>query len=336
MPDTPDKDEEKKADKDEEKKPDTPKKKKEKRKTVDAVDPKRCPNYSPIGEGKVQQGYRALLPKCYTPEARPAQVRPNAKVGYLVLLGKIVATVESSKERRRFILHYPAQAPFEAAVMFDVADPAKTCPRGLGPEGAPMLVIRFVVHDPKAGPQASQAQVRDFYRHQRDGFITPEAAVVPLEQSVVGMGAPSLQAVQYAIGEFEKCHALLTDDFKAVFEGSSLRPSLLVPPSFDFSRVGPGAHVELRGMSTPGYDGLTGRVLAPAMHPDTKELYLNPARWAVMPFQASQVARALKLRGETTDIPPDEPLKPLAIVVEKLAVVPEPEDDVDEGIEECD
>ena len=81
--------------------------KKKKSKTVDAVDPKACPNYDGAKES-VAKHYQRLLPRCYTGAAKPAQVAATKEVNYLVLLGKIATTVLSDPRRRRFILRAPA------------------------------------------------------------------------------------------------------------------------------------------------------------------------------------------------------------------------------------
>ena len=75
--------------------------------------------------------------------------------------------------------------------MFDIAEPVKKCPAGVGDEGAPLLVARYRKHDLIENADEAKEAVVDFYKRQRDGFIREEAAVVQPGESIVGLEAPS-------------------------------------------------------------------------------------------------------------------------------------------------
>ena len=359
--------------------------------------------------------------------------------------------------------------------MFDVADPIKAASAGCCPRaeaGAPFLCIRYRRHDPSRRPRGyptirtqkvredrapllgrrrratfgspahrswtgdeSKAAVIDFYRRQRDGFINPEAAVVPPADSIVGLESPTPDAIAYALELFEANGARLTKDFAELFadsrggragtlrgafvaaswagrgaaagvprgyseevvrarvaapprgchadisrgsselgsrrrrggatrifrgarpssvaatprgchadipRGSSelgrgdakrprpgprrrrrpLEPTFIVPTRPDLSKVCVGAHVRLKGMKTPGYDGLLGHVLGRARDGATDAVYTD--RWAVMPTAGKMAEKAVELRLTTQpDLAKGEPLRPLAIRESSLVVAPE-------------
>ncbi|KAH8046436.1 hypothetical protein JL720_16385 [Aureococcus anophagefferens] len=89
---------------------------------------------------------QASMPECFLPG--PNQVEATPEACWLQILTKIAGVHAMSKERRRFILHWPAAAPFDLSILLDAE-----------------------------GQEAGQAKVLDFYKRQRDGFLNEEAAV---------------------------------------------------------------------------------------------------------------------------------------------------------------
>ncbi|KAK7250402.1 hypothetical protein SO694_00007624 [Aureococcus anophagefferens] len=263
---------------------------------------------------------QASMPECFLPG--PNQVEATPEACWLQILTKIAGVHAMSKERRRFILHWPAAAPFDLSILLDVSDPAKACgaPLGAAKAGDPLLAARYVAHRKAEGQEAGQAKVLDFYKRQRDGFLNEEAAVVPLEDSVVGLQAPSLAALERALAYFAAQEALLSKDYKALFDEGP-KATFLGPMAVDASGLAIGAYVELHGMKTAAYDGLAGLILGKAEN--------HPDRWAVMPQTPDMVAKAVKLRGGDAKVP----LRPVAIKPECLRVIPRPKA---AEAEECD
>ncbi|KAH8054775.1 hypothetical protein JL722_8723 [Aureococcus anophagefferens] len=235
---------------------------------------------------------QASMPECFLPG--PNQVEATPEACWLQILTKIAGVHAMSKERRRFILHWPAAAPFDLSILLDVSDPAKACGAPLGAAKAGDCWPRYVAHRKAEGQEAGQAKVLDFYKRQRDGFLNEEAAVVPLEDSVVGLQAPSLAALERALAYFVAQEALLSKDYKALFDEGP-KATFLGPLAVDASGLAIGAYVELHGMKAAAYDGLAGLILGKAEN--------HPDRWAVMPQTPDMVAKAVKLRGGDAKVP---------------------------------
>ena len=227
--------------------------------------------------------------------------------------------MDQTQDKRRFILHYPQQAPFQVAVMFDIAEPVKKCPAGAGDEGAPLLVARYRKHDPGWAPDEAKEAVVDFYKRQRDGFIREEAAVVQPGESIVGLEAPSKECVEECLRRFEANAALLDSSFTDRFSDSPVKPTFIAARAVDLTKLGNGAYVELKDMKTDGYNGIRGLILARAEN--------HPDRWAVAPIHKKHKKTVAALKHE----------RPLAIKDSSLVVVDASEDeDSEDDVEDAD
>ena len=164
------------------------------------------------------------------------------------------------------------------------------------------------------------APIYQFDSFARRPFAGNPAAVVPLEDSVVGLQAPSLAALERALAYFVAQEALLSKDYKALFDEGP-KATFLGPMAVDASGLAIGAYVELHRMKTAAYDGLAGLILGKAEN--------HPDRWAVMPQTPDMVAKAVKLRGGDAKVP----LRPVAIKPECLRAIPRPKA---AEAEECD
>lgn len=273
----------------------------------DGIDPRELEEWAPAEGTTFSSILKTRLP-----------ARPTTSEGeWLQGLGHIVSTMESFWGRRRFMIHYPSNPPFELCVIFDVADPIKACPEsvpGAGP-GAPLQSVRYATIRTGDDPQLGKALSEEFYKSQRDGFVNAVAAVVPKDDSVTGLTAPSLSCIRNFLSHLERNAALLAPAYVATF-ARSLKPSFFAPPE---PSMGHGDYVELRGMKSVGYDGLQGLIIGVVAD--------QPGRWAVMPQRDEDVATATRLRGG------DGPLRPLAIKPENLKVIPRP---AEAEAEECD
>ncbi|KAH8070738.1 hypothetical protein JL720_11745 [Aureococcus anophagefferens] len=233
---------------------------------------------------------QASMPECFLPG--PNQVEATPEACWLQILTKIAGVHAMSKERRRFILHWPAAAPFDLSILLDVSDPAKACgaPLGAAKAGDPLLAARYVAHRKAEGQEAGQAK------------------------------APSLAALERALAYFVAQEALLSKDYKALFDEGP-KATFLGPLAVDASGLAIGAYVELHGMKAAAYDGLAGLILGKAEN--------HPDRWAVMPQTPDMVAKAVKLRGGDAKVP----LRPVAIKPECVRAIPRPKA---AEAEECD
>ena len=273
------------------------------------VNPLALEAWKPKAGESLHEVMAGKVPACFRvghPEPRPI---PTVAVQWASMAANVASIMSQCTDKRRFIMHYPEQAPFQAAVMFDVAEPVKACPPGAGDAGAPLIIMRYRKHDASWTPDQAKEAVVDFYKRQRDGFIREEAAVVQPGESIVGITAPSRECVEEGLRTFARNAKMLESSFADKFADSPVKPTFLAGTTVDLSALGNGAYVELKGMATPGYDGLRGLILARAEN--------HPDRWAVQPVHKKHIATLKALKHA----------RPLAIKDSSLKVVAASDDE---------
>ena len=187
------------------------------------VNPLTLEKWTPSDDETLQSVMAGKLPDVFRGSQPKPQPVPTPAAQWTAMAAHISAILDQTQDKRRFILHYPQQAPFQVAVMFDIAEPVKKCPAGAGDEGAPLLVARYRKHDPGWAPDEAKEAVVDFYKRQRDGFIREEAAVVQPGESIVGLEAPSKGCVEECLRRFEANAKLLDSSFTDRFNDSPAR-----------------------------------------------------------------------------------------------------------------
>ena len=144
--------------------------------TMPKVNPLTLEKWTPSDDETLQSVMAGKLPDVFRGSQPKPQPVPTPAAQWTAMAAHISAILDQTQDKRRFILHYPQQAPFQVAVMFDIAEPVKKCPAGVGDEGAPLMIARYRKHDPGWAPDEAKEAVVDFYKRQRDGFIREEAA----------------------------------------------------------------------------------------------------------------------------------------------------------------
>ena len=187
------------------------------------VNPLTLEKWTPSDDETLQSVMAGKLPDVFRGSQPKPQPVPTPAAQWTAMAAHISAILDQTQDKRRFILHYPQQAPFQVAVMFDIADPVKKCPAGVGDEGAPLMIARYRKHDPGWAPDEAKEAVVDFYKRQRDGFIREEAAVVQPGESIVGLEAPSKECVEECLRRFEANAELLDSSFTDRFNDSPAR-----------------------------------------------------------------------------------------------------------------
>ena len=283
------------------------------------VNPLTLEKWTPADDETLQSVMAGKLPDVFRGSQPTPQPVPTPAAQWTAMAAHIAAILDQTQDKRRFILHYPQQAPFQVAVMFDIAEPVKKCPADVGDAGAPLLVARYRKHDPGWAPDEAKEAVVDFYKRQRDGFIREEAAVVQPGESIVGLEAPSKECVEECLRRFEANAALLDSSFADRFSDSPVKPTFIAARAVDLSKLGNGAYVELKDMKTDGYNGIRGLILARAEN--------HPDRWAVAPIHKRHKKTVAALKHE----------RPLAIKDSSLVVVDASEDeDSEDDVEDAD
>ena len=187
------------------------------------VNPLTLEKWTPADDETLQSVMAGKLPDVFRGSQPTPQPVPTPAAQWTAMAAHIAAILDQTQDKRRFILHYPQQAPFQVAVMFDIAEPVKKCPADVGDAGAPLLVARYRKHDPGWAPDEAKEAVVDFYKRQRDGFIREEAAVVQPGESIVGLEAPSKECVEECLRRFEANAQLLDSSFTDRFSDSPAR-----------------------------------------------------------------------------------------------------------------
>ena len=126
------------------------------------VNPLTLEKWTPADDETLQSVMAGKLPDVFRGSQPKPQPVPTPAAQWTAMAAHISAILDQTQDKRRFILHYPQQAPFQVAVMFDIAEPVKKCPAGVGDEGAPLMIARYRKHDPGWAPDEAKEAVVDF------------------------------------------------------------------------------------------------------------------------------------------------------------------------------